>query len=162
KCAPRTNGRAGPPDAASREGSMVGKPAIAGIAALVTAAGAFGAARAETFVEQNAEFRMQLDFVVPDAALRKFLPAGWEPNIATQGPAKDCNLRLIFIDRIDVTGADGAPVGSSRLVYLAAPVKQSGSSNVGQMIIAGLTSEPKDAPGPFGNYELATTVNVDR
>ena len=66
---------------------------------------------AESFVEQNAEFRMQLDFVVPDAALRKFLPAGWEPNIATQGPAKDCNLRLIFIDRIDITGADGAPVG---------------------------------------------------
>ena len=142
---------------------MVAKPAVAGIVvALVAGAGALAAARAETFVEQNAEFRMQLDFVVPDAALRKFLPAGWEPNIATQGPAKDCNVRLIFIDRIDVTGADGAPVGSSRLVYLAAPVKQSGSSNAGQMIIAGLTSDPKDAPGPFGNYELATTVNVDR
>jgi hypothetical protein len=142
---------------------MVAKPAVAGIAvALIACAGALSAARAETFVEQNAEFRMQLDFVVPDAALRKFLPAGWEPNIATQGPAKDCNVRLIFIDRIDVTGADGAPVGSSRLVYLAAPVKQSGSSNAGQMIIAGLTSDPKDAPGPFGNYELATTVNVDR
>ena len=142
---------------------MVAKPAVAGIVvALVAGAGALPAARAETFVEQNAEFRMQLDFVVPDAALRKFLPAGWEPNIATQGPAKDCNVRLIFIDRIDVTGADGAALGSSRLVYLAAPVKQSGSSNAGQMIIAGLTSDPKDAPGPFGNYELATTVNVDR
>jgi hypothetical protein len=147
---------------------MVGKPAFAGIVvalvalALVAWAGAFGQARADTFVEQNAEFRMQLDFVVPDAALRKFLPTGWEPNIATQGPAKDCNLRLIFIDRVDITGADGAPVGSSRLVYLAVPVKQSGSTNVGQMIIAGLTSDPKDAPGPFGNYELATTVNVDR
>jgi hypothetical protein len=79
-----------------------------------------------------------------------------------QGPAKDCNLRLIFIDRIDVTGADGAPVSSNRLVYLAVPVKQSGSSNVGQMIIAGLTSEAKDAPGPFGNYELATTVSGPR
>src|SRR5262249_24641539 len=153
----------GHPDAAPREGFMAGKPAVAGIvAALVACAGAFGAARAETFVEQNAEFRMQLDFVVPDAALRKFLPAGWEPNIATQGPAKDCNVRLIFIDRVDITGADGAPVGSSRLVYLAVPVKQTGSTNAGQMIIAGLTSDPKDAPGPFGNYQLATTVNVDR
>src|SRR5713226_10688016 len=124
---------------------MPGKPAFAGVAlALVlgTVGGPANQARAETFVEQNAEFRMQLDFVVPDAALRKFLPAGWEPNIATQGPAKDCNLRLIFIDRVDITGADGAPVGSSRLVYLAIPVKQSGASNAGQMIIAGLTSDP--------------------
>ena len=102
---------------------MLTKPASAGVAvALALCAGPFGQARAETFVEQNAEFRMQLDFVVPDAALRKFLPAGWQPNIATQGPAKDCNLRLIFIDRVDITGADGAPLSSSRLVYLAVPV----------------------------------------
>ena len=119
---------------------MVGKAAGFAVA-LVLGTSLIGAtARAETFVEQNAEFRMQLDFVVPDAALRKFLPAGWEPNIATQGPAKDCNLRLIFIDRVDITAADGQPTGSSRLVYLAAPVKQSGSSTVGQMIIAGLTT----------------------
>ena len=127
-----------------------------------SALGASVPAQAETFVEHNAEFRMQLDFVVPDAALRKFLPSGWEPNIAAQGPAKDCNLRMIFIDRVDITGADGAPAGSSRLVYLAIPVKQSGSTTVGQMIIAGLTSDPKDAPGPFGNYELATTNRMDR
>ena len=142
---------------------MFRHPALAGVAAAFIAAGAAPQqVRAETFVEQSAEFRMQLDFVVPDAALRKFLPSGWEPNIATQGPAKDCNLRMIFIDRVDITGADGAPVGSNRLVYLAIPVKQTGGSNVGQMIIGGLTADPKDAPGPFGNYELATTVRMDR
>jgi hypothetical protein len=142
---------------------LIRHPALAGVAAAFIAAGAAPQqVRAETFVEQSAEFRMQLDFVVPDAALRKFLPAGWEPNIATQGPAKDCNLRMIFIDRVDITGADGAPIGSNRLVYLAIPVKQTGGSNVGQMIIAGLTADPKDAPGPFGNYELATTVRMDR
>jgi len=142
---------------------MFRHPALAGVAAIFVAAGAAPQqAHAETFVEQSAEFRMQLDFVVPDAALRKFLPTGWEPNIATQGPAKDCNLRMIFIDRVDITGADGAPIGSNRLVYLAIPVKQTGGSNVGQMIIGGLTADPKDAPGPFGNYELATTVRMDR
>jgi hypothetical protein len=146
-----------------REARMVGKAAGFAVALVLGCAMEIShQARAESFVEQNAEFRMQLDFVVPDAALRKFLPAGWEPNIATQGPAKDCNLRLIFIDRIDITGADGAPIGSSRLVYLAVPVKQSGSSTVGQMIIAGLTTEPKDAPGPFGNYELATSHRMER
>jgi len=139
---------------------MLRTPACVGVVAVLVLAAP--AAYAETFVEQSAEFRMQLDFVVPDAALKKFLPTGWEPNVATQGPAKDCNLRMIFIDRVDITGADGAPVGSNRLVYLAAPVKQSGSSNAGQMIIAGLTADPKDAPGPFGNFEHATTVRMDR
>src|SRR4030088_1574407 len=111
---------------------MLGKPAFAGIAvALVACAGAFGQARAETFVEQNAEFRMQLDFVVPDAALRKLLPTGWEPNIATQGPAKDCNLRMIFIDRADITGADGAPIGSNRLRLFTLSVKQRGRATGG-------------------------------
>ena len=128
----------------------------------LAAASGTSQARAQTFVEQNAEFRMQLDFVVPDAALRKFLPAGWEPSIATQGPAKDCNLRLIFIDRVDITDAKGQATGSSGLVYLAAPVKQTGTSTVGQMIIAGLTTDPKDVPGPFGNYQLATTHKMDR
>src|SRR5712692_7905332 len=141
---------------------MIGKPAFAGLAAALVLGTATLQTHAETFVEHSAEFRMQLDFVVPDAALRKFLPAGWEPNIATQGPAKDCNLRMIFIDRVDITGADGNPIGSNRLVYLAIPVKQSGSSTVGQMIIAGLTTEAKDAPGPFGNYELATNHRMER
>ncbi len=144
---------------------MVGKAAVAGCAIFAVLCGFTDPtpqARAETFVEHSAEFRMQLDFVVPDAALRKFLPSGWEPNIATQGPAKDCNLRMIFIDRVDITGADGNPIGSNRLVYLAIPVKQSGSSTVGQMIIAGLTTEAKDVPGPFGNYELATSHRMER
>jgi len=148
---------------------MIRHPAFAGLAAVLAPGtflgvvlGTLTEARAETFVEHSAEYRMQLDFVVPDAALRKFLPTGWEPNVATQGPAKDCNLRMIFIDRVDITGADGAPIGSNRIVYLAAPVKQNGSDNAGQMIIGGLTADPKDAPGPFGNYELATTARMER
>src|SRR5712664_2876787 len=80
--------------------------------AVIAAGAMLGEARragAQTLVENSAEFRMQLDFRVPDAALQKMLPAGWEPVIATQGPAKDCNIRLIFIDRVDVTGADNTP-----------------------------------------------------
>src|SRR3954465_14852047 len=78
---------------------------------------------AQTVVEQAAEHRFQLDFRVNDAALAKMLPAGWETVIATQGPAKDCNLRMIFIDRMAIMGADGkaAPRATARLVYLAIP-----------------------------------------
>src|SRR3954468_24826292 len=84
------------------------------------------AAHAQTVLEQAAEHRFQLDFRVNDAALAKMLPAGWETVIATQGPAKDCNLRMIFIDRMAIMGADGkaAPRATARLVYLAIPVKE--------------------------------------
>jgi hypothetical protein len=130
--------------------------------AVVAVLGATHHASAQTFVENSAEFRMQLDFQVNDAALQKVLPVGWEPQVATQGPAKDCNIRLIFIDRVDVTGADNAPKASSQLVYLAVPVKQTGTSNTGQMIIGGIVGDPKEAPGPFGNYTPATTTRVQR
>ena len=46
---------------------MGGRAAFAGLAVSLVL-GAFGQAQAETFVEHNAEFRMQLDFVVPGAA----------------------------------------------------------------------------------------------
>jgi hypothetical protein len=118
---------------------------------------------ASTTVESSSEVRFQLDLHVPDAALAAYLPAGWVPNVAAQGPAKDANLRAVFIDRVTINGPDGKPVGkgSNRLVYLAAPVKDPTGANV-QLIIGGLTEDPADAPGPFGNYLLATTHNMAR
>jgi hypothetical protein len=120
-----------------------------------------GIAAAETPVERSSETRFQLDFVVPDAALAKFLPAGFTLNVATTGAAKDCNLRVVFIDRVTINGPDNSPKGkgSNRLVYLAAPVKNPAGENV-QLIIGGLTEDSADAPGPFGNYLLATTHDM--
>lgn len=119
---------------------------------------------AETVIEQAAEHRFQLDFHVPDAALKKMLPAGWEPVVATMGPAKDANLRMIFIDRVDVVGPDGKPLarGSTQMVYLAIPVKQSAGDSAGQMIISGLTKDAGDAPGAFGVYQMASTAKMAR
>jgi hypothetical protein len=116
-----------------------------------------------TMVEYSNEVRFQLDLKVPDAAIAAYLPAGWTPSVATQGAAKDCNLRAIFIDRVTVTGPDGHPIGkgSQRVVWLAAPVKEPGGMNV-QLIIGGLTDDPAAAPGPFGNYLLATSHAVQR
>lgn len=131
--------------------------AVAAAAALAPGAGA------QTLVEHSSEARFQLDVRVPEAALAAFLPPGFTPNIAAQGAAKDCNLRVIFIDRVTINGPDGRPVGkgSNRLVYLAAPVRDPGGANA-QLIIGGLTEDPADAPGPFGNYLLATTHSVQR
>ena len=62
-------------------------------------------------------------------------------NWLAQGAAKDCNLRMIFIDRMAIMGGDGkaAPRSTARLVYLAIPVKQTLDGATGQMIIHGLT-----------------------
>src|SRR5215470_7101426 len=144
----------------------MGKAALSASALLVgcALAGFVGQASAQTFVEHSAEVRMQLDFVVPDAALKTFLPAGWEPNVATSGAAKDCNLRMIFIDRVDITKQDGSPAdpGSNQLVYLAIPIKQPSTNTLGQMLIFGLTADPKDAPGPFGVYVHANNHRMAR
>jgi hypothetical protein len=141
---------------------MLGKTAAGLILTTCLVGGLSGAARAETLLEHSAEARMQLDFHVPDAALKAMLPEGWEPVVATQGAAKDANIRMIFIDRLDVTGADGAPVATSQMVYLAVPIKQGSTNTAGQMLVFGLTSSPKEAPGPFGVYEAATTHHMQR
>jgi hypothetical protein len=117
----------------------------------------------QSLQEYSAEARFQLDLHVPDAALKSVLPAGWTSNVAAQGPAKDANIRMVFIDRITVNGPDGKPVGkgSNRLVYLVAPVKDPSGAAV-QLVVGGLTEDPADAPGPFGNYLLAANHKVQR
>ena len=121
-------------------------------------------ATAQTVVEAAAEHRFQIDFRVNEAALAKMLPAGWETVIATTGPAKDCNLRMIFIDRMAVmAGTDKtATQHTARLVYLAIPVREIGTKNAGQIIIHGLTENAGDAPGTFGTYQHATTAKMSR
>jgi hypothetical protein len=116
---------------------------------------------AETPVEQSNETRLQLDFKVPDAALAAFLPAGFTTNVSTTGAAKDCNLRIVFIDRVTINAPDGSTKGkgSNRLAYLVAPVKNAAGEAV-QLVIGGLTEDSTDAPGPFGNYLLATTHDM--
>jgi hypothetical protein len=119
---------------------------------------------AQTVLQQVAEHRLQLDFRVNDAALAKMLPQGWEPVIATEGPAKDCNLRMIFIDQMGIIGGDGkaGPHPTAQLVYLAIPVKHTASGTAGQMIIHGLTEHATDAPGAFGVYQHASTARMSR
>lgn len=136
---------------------------VVGAAAVATAFIAGSPAIAQTLLETSSEVRFQLDLHVSEASLTPLLPAGFTLNVAAQGPAKDCNLRAIFVDRLTVNGPDGKPVGrgSNRLVYLAAPVKDASGANA-QLVIGGLTADSADAPGPFGNYLLATTATAKR
>src|SRR5712691_10082770 len=143
---------------------MLGRIPRGGVVALFAVsvfAGFTMRASAETPVEFSSEARFQLDLHVPDSVIKALLPPGWTPNVAAQGPAKDANLRAVFIDRVTINGPDGKPVGkgSNRLVYLVAPVKDPAGANV-QLVIGGLTEDPADAPGPFGVYLPATNPTV--
>jgi hypothetical protein len=142
---------------------MLAKGAI-GIGVIVaTFFGPTGLANAQTLLEQSAEVRMQLDLAVSSQALKALLPDGWEPFVAASGTAKDCNVRLIFVDRVDINGPDGAPVGTEQMVYFASPIKKIGSNEMaGQMVIDGITNNPKAAPGPFNVYQAASAYRVER
>jgi hypothetical protein len=143
------------------------RPVPSGVTRMLLAftalAAAAAPAQAQTPVESSAEVRFQLDLKVPQAALDPLLPPGFAMNVATQGAAKDCNLRAVFIDRLTISAPDGKPAGkgSNRLVYLAAPVKDASGANA-QLVIGGLTADPADAPGPFGNYLHAPTATAKR
>ncbi len=120
-------------------------------------------APAKQVIETSGELRFQIDLQVPDAAIKTYLPQGWTSNVATSGGAKDCNVRLVFIDRQTVAGPDGKPLngGSSRLAYLVAPVKDA-QGNAAQLVLGGITDNPADVPGPFGNYLPAKSAKVQR
>lgn len=134
-----------------------------GVGTLLVACGLFVVVAAQTVTDFSSETRFQLDLHVPDAAIAAYLPQGWTPNVAAQGPAKDANLRAIFVDRVTINAPDGKPVGkgSNRFVYLAAPVKDASGANV-QLMLGALTEDAADVPGPFGNYLLAATHTMTR
>lgn len=121
------------------------------------------AAQTPPILERSHEVRFQLDFKVPDAALAAVMPKGFSSDVATSGPAKDCNLRVIFIDRVTVNGPDNAGLGkgTGQVAFVVAPVKDpAGQSS--QLVIGGLVADAADAPGPFGNYLAATVHSMRR
>jgi hypothetical protein len=122
-----------------------------------------GTAQAQTIDRRTNEIRFQLDFQVPASALAALLPRGFTSDVATSGPAKDCNLRVIFIDEVAINGPDNRPIGrgTNQLVYLTAPVKDPSGASA-QLVVGGLTADPASAPGPYGNYLPATTHTVTR
>jgi hypothetical protein len=142
---------------------VMARAAVRGLTALVLIAISGRLASAQMLVESSSETRFQLDLHVPDAVLATYLPDKWTSSVATQGPAKDCNLRAVFIDRVTINGPDGKPAGkgSNRLVYLVAPVKDPAGANA-QLVIGGLTEDAADVPGPFGVYLLAATHTMQR
>ncbi len=120
-------------------------------------------AQAQTPIERSVEVQFQMDVHVPDAALAARIPAGFTLNMSTQGAAANANLRVLFIDRLTISDAEGRPVGtgSHRTVYLIAPVQDPAGNNA-QLVIGGITTDTADPSGPFDVYLPATDHSMTR
>ena len=135
--------------------------------AVAAAAGLPREAAAQTPVEQSEEARFQLDVHVPDAALAPMIPPGFTLNVATQGAAKDANVRVVFIDRVTINAPDGKPIGKTdRTVRLHDHAGEGSDRRECAAVIGGLTEDPMDfwairrLPRSHDPYDAATTSTL--
>jgi hypothetical protein len=115
---------------------------------------------AEKYVGSNVDSRTILAFKVADAAVQKFLPAGWEPDVTTVGPAKDVNLSVTFIDRIVNLDAEGKGLDPVRIATLTIPAKMKGSETRGTILFCAYVSD-RAVPGPYG-VSVHASANMER
>jgi hypothetical protein len=115
---------------------------------------------AEKYVGSNVDMRTVLAFKVADAAVQKFLPQGWEPDVTTAGPAKDINLRVTFIDRIVNQDAEGKALDPVRIATLTIPATMKGSETRGTILFRAYVSDAS-VPGPYG-VSVHASVNMER
>lgn len=135
---------------------------VAGTAALLALTAAVNAASAgEKFVNTVAAQRTHLSFKMPDAAVQKLLPEGWQPSPSNAGPSKDANLTVVFVDLLAVQNPDGSPGETFRVAGLAIPAKKKGTDATVPMVVGGFASTPSYVPGPYGGFALASAT-VDR
>jgi hypothetical protein len=112
----------------------------------------------DKLVGTNMDVRTILNFKVPDAAVQKLLPPGWEANPATSGPSVGANLRVTFIDQMAAHDAAGKPATPARNLVFGIPARKSGSETGGLMIFAGLSP---GSGGPYG-ASMKATHTVER
>jgi hypothetical protein len=104
--------------------------------------------------------RTVLAYKVPDAAVQKMLPAGWELNSPLAGPTKGFNLGITLIDSLMVQDPEGKALSPINIIVLNAPAKKTGTNAVGTMVFGGFTGHAS-VPGAYGVYDAAK-ITIDR
>jgi hypothetical protein len=96
-------------------------------------------ARAETPSEASVEIRTVLSFRAPAEAVQRLLPAGWQVNPATTGPAQGANLTVVLTDRLITQDPDGRPRpgGSGPVVVLVVPARNPATGAAGPVVAGG-------------------------
>ena len=113
---------------------------------------------AEKLISTNLDTRTVLAFRVPNEAVRKLLPAGWELDAAPDGP----NLRIVFANNLLVQDAEGKASENLRVVTLTAQAKKSGTDEKAGIALGGFVSAVAAVPGPYFNYSAASSVFSQR
>ena len=114
----------------------------------------------EKLFSTHVDVRTVVAFQVPEAAVKKMLPAGWEPNAPTAGPAKGANLNLVLVDQVIVLDDAGKPKDPARGGVLVIPAKKTGGDAAGSMVVSGLFNAAY-TPGPYEVY-MPAAVTIDR
>ena len=104
--------------------------------------------------------RTGLTFKVADTVVQKMLPAGWELNSPTAGPAKGFNLGITLIDYVMVQDPEGKPLPPRNIIVLNIPAKRAGTSDAVTMVFGGFIA-PAGVPGAYSVYKPANII-VDR
>lgn len=141
--------------------SQIARHIGAAVALLGLAAAANGASAAEKLVGTYGEQRTILSFKVPDAAVQKLLPDGWQASPTSTGPSKDANVNVVFVDLLTVQNPDGSPGETYRVAALAVPAKKKGTDATVPMVVGGFASIPSYVPGAYRTFGLASAT-VDR
>ncbi len=130
-------------------------------AALVLGLAVPSTSDAQNVTEWSSESRMILNFQVRADALRKLLPAGWEPAPSTSAATPGANLNVTLMDRQVVLDPQGKPIksGTSRYVVLGVPARHAQTGQQNTIVISGISPEGE---GAYGVYKTAVTAHVER
>lgn len=108
----------------------------------------------------NIDVRTTLAFKVSDAAVAKFVPAGWVMEPVNAGPFNGANIVVVLVDSQYLSDAGGVSTPPFRGVVLAVPARKIGADAAGSMIVFGIASEDQ-IPGAYDAY-VAGKAAIDR
>ena len=114
----------------------------------------------ERSVGVNIDVRTTLAFKASDAAVAKFVPAGWVSDPVKAGPFKGANVVIVLVDSQYLAGADGVSQPPFHGLVLAVPGRKVGADAAGSMIVFGIAS-PDQVPGAYDAYVTGKAV-IDR
>ena len=119
-------------------------------------------ARAETPFETNVDSRVEVGVRVPQAELQRWLPAPWEVSPVPEGPLKNANLVLSFVDRLHGQDAEGKPTGSARRVVLSVPARNAATGELAPLVIRTFEGDPKTVPPGTYKNDIPATVRREQ
>jgi hypothetical protein len=108
----------------------------------------------ENLVATYGETGTSLAFNVPDAVVQKFLPEGWRAPRNWSG----ANVSLYLVERIVATETARTFSPPSRNATLNIGIVKNAENSRNSLVVAGLTSDARGAPGPYGVYVNAKAI----